>query len=568
MRRRALLAGALATACTAPIAIASAPPADKVSRSGAERIDALLARMSVADRAGQVMSIAFHGTRITAHVERMIRERHVGGVVLFKENFDDAASLRRLAADLQRVAREAGIPPLFVAIDQEGGPVARVGRGAAVMPGQMALAATPDPADSVRRAAAITANELRAIGVNWVLAPVADVNDEPRNPIIGNRAFGSDPARVAALVQVAVRAYADAGLLCAAKHFPGHGSTTVDSHSGLPLNEASRARLDAIELVPFRAAIAASVPAIMTAHIRLPALDATPDLPATLSPAVLTDVLRTQLGFAGLCLTDDLEMGALNAIGGEAKAGARAVAAGADYVLYRFDEGAQLEGNRLIVEGAAGGTISPARLESAARRVLGAKARWSILDERTSAAYDVAADREVALDLARKSVTVLHAGGLPLTPTARVLAVGVANPDIAVLEDQSTLGEMLAQLRPGIIAKRLSLQPSDAEAQLIIDAARGVDVVVFGAADLFSYPAQAKLANALRAIRPVVLVSLRHPYDVLAAPDVAGYVCAYDGRDASLRATAEVLLGMRQPAGRLPVAIGELFKIGDGLARL
>ena len=564
MKRRTLLAGALATACSAPIATATASPA----ATGTDRVEALLARMSVADRAGQIMSVAFHGTKITAHVERMIRERHVGGVVLFKENFDDAASLRRLTTDLQRIAREAGIPPLLVALDQEGGPVARVARGAAVMPGQMAIAATPDPLDSVRRAVAVTANELRAMGVNWNLAPVADVNDEPRNPIIGNRAFGSDPARVAVLVQTAVRAYADAGLLCATKHFPGHGSTTVDSHSGLPLNEGSRARLDAVELVPFRAAIAAGVPAIMSAHIRLPALDPTPDLPGSLSPAIGTDLLRTQLGFAGLCLTDDLEMGALSAIGGEAKAGARAIAAGADYVLYRFDEGAQLEGNRLIVEGAASGSLPLARLAAAVRRVLATKSRWGILDDRPATAFDVTADREVALDLARKSVTVLRGGGLPLAADDRVLAVAVANPDIALLEDQSTLGETLAQARPGTTAKRLSLQPSDTEAQAVLDAARGADAVVFGSADLLTYPAQAKLVNALRTIRPLVLVSLRHPYDVLAAPDVAGYVCAYDGRDASLRATSEILLGTRQPVGRLPVSIGDVFKIGDGMLRL
>ena len=173
--------------------------------------------------------------------------------------------------------------------------------------------------------------------MNWNLAPVADVNNEPLNPIIGNRSYGSDPQRVSTLVSAAVRAYAAAGFLCCAKHFPGHGAATVDSHVGLPIIDVDRARLDRVELPPFRAAIAAGVPAIMLAHLIVPALDATPGLPASLSRRVATDLLRKDLGFGGIALTDDLEMGALATIG-EAVAGERALEAGADVVLFRFDE--------------------------------------------------------------------------------------------------------------------------------------------------------------------------------------------------------------------------------------
>src|SRR3989454_8224965 len=313
MKRRDFLraAAASALAACAPTTTTPGPSPDVV------------AGMSLERRVGQLMSVAFHGTRITSSLEAMIRERGIGGVVLYSENFTDAASLAKLVADLDRIARDAKSLPLFFEIDQEGGPVIRINKGATILPGQMALAATADPERSVRTAASISAAELRALGVNWNFAPVADVNDEPTNPIISNRSFSSDPARVAALTSAAVHAYAAAGFFCCAKHFPGHGSTTTDSHTGLPKIEADRATLDRLELPPFRAAIAAGVPAIMSAHIVVPAFDATPELPVTLSKAVMTDLLRNTLGFDGLVVTDDLEMGALKNIG-EAAAGLRA----------------------------------------------------------------------------------------------------------------------------------------------------------------------------------------------------------------------------------------------------
>lgn len=510
------------------------------------------------------MSVSFHGRSVTPHVERMIREKHIGGVNIFRENFEDAAALRALAADLQRIAREAGIPPLFLAMDQEGGPVVRVSRGVALLPSQMGLAATPDPPASVRRAAGLTARELRTLGVNWQFAPVADVNDEPRNPIIGNRAFGSDPARVGELVATAVRAYADAGLLCCAKHFPGHGAATVDSHEELPELTAQRARLDAVELVPFRSAIAAGVPAIMSAHLVVPALG-TGTAPATLSRAVMTDLLRGELGFQGLSVTDDLEMGALARSGGQAAAGPASLVAGADYLLFRFDEGAQLEGHRLIVEAAASGALPPARLADAVGRILRAKDRWGVLAGPPGGLFDLEDDRAEALDLARQSITVLRAGGLPLK--GRVLAVSFGQPDIAIVEEQPTLAEVVARRIPQAVAHRPNgLAASDIAGA--VAAARDADVVVVGTYNALGDARQAQLVAALQRERPTVAVALRTPYDVMAYPQVAGYVCAYTGREPVLEACVDVLTGARPPQGRLPVEVPGLFRVGDGLRTL
>src|ERR1700716_1544568 len=214
MKRRDFLRAAAATA------LAACAPTTTPEPTGD-----LVGSMSLERKAGQLMSVAFHGTKITSSLEAMIRDRGVGGVILYSENFTDTTGLAKLVADLDQIAREAKSVPLFFEIDQEGGPVIRISKGATILPGQMALAATADPERSVRTAATISATELRAPRVDWNFAPVADVNDEPTNPIISNRSFSSDPARVASLVNAAVQAYTAAGFFCCAKHFPRPGST-------------------------------------------------------------------------------------------------------------------------------------------------------------------------------------------------------------------------------------------------------------------------------------------------------------------------------------------------------
>jgi len=577
MNRRALLAAAAQVATAAACAplggggpsgsAAASPGASPGASPAAGRTDRIVAGLSLDERAGQLMNVSWHGTTITPALEAMIRIRKVGGVVIHAENFDDASSLRALVNDLQRLARDAKTLPLLIAIDQEGGAVTRIGKGATILPGNMALAATPDPSAAVRAAIGILCRDMRAIGVNWDLAPVADVNNEPRNPIILNRSFGSDPRRVAALVDVAVRAFGAEAFLCCAKHFPGHGATTVDSHSGLPDLEIDRARLDAVELVPFRAAIAAGVPAIMSAHIRVRALDPTPDLPVTLSPAVMTGLLRDQLGFTGLLVTDDLEMGALTKTRSQAEAGYQAFAAGADLLLFRFDESAQLDAHRRLVAGMTGGTLTRARVDASLRRIVALKERYGILDAaEPSGPTGSAADRVTADLLARQSITVLRAGGLPLR--GRILVASVGAPDIATLADQPTLGAVLRDRLPAVTARTITAAPSASDIASLVAAARDADTVVVGTADTSANPQQAALVTALAGARPTVLVSLRSPYDILAAPAAHGYVCAYTGREPTLRALADVLSGAVAPVGSLPVDLPGAYRIGDGLKKL
>ncbi len=554
MKRRDFLRAAAATA------LAACAPTPPTSGTTAD----VVGGMSLERKVGQLMSVAFHGTTITSSLEAMVRDRGVGGVILYSENFTDAAGLAKLVADLDRIARDAKSLPLFFEIDQEGGPVIRINKGATILPGQMALAATADPERSVRIAAGISAAELRALGVNWNFAPVADVNDEPTNPIISNRSFSSDPARVSSLVSAAVQTYAAAGFFCCAKHFPGHGSTTTDSHTGLPKIDADRATIDRVELPPFRAAIAAGVPAIMSAHIVVPALDATPELPVTLSKAVMTDLLRNMLGFDGLVVTDDLEMGALKNIG-EAAAGLRAVQAGADYLLFRFDETAQLEGHRLIADAVRSGSLSSTRLEESVRRIVEAKRRFGVLEgRRDQSAPDLAANARTALELARGATTLLrNRGVLPLR--GRILAVSPTNADISFFEGQPTLGSVVAAKRADAVSESLPLHPSGSEIDRVVRASRAADVVVVGTTNLFAYPEQVDLVKALAKEKPVAVVALRGPYDILGVPEIPAYLCAYDSREPSLTAAAEILLGERKPSGSLPAVVPGVFSLGAGM---
>ncbi|HEV8656013.1 MAG TPA: glycoside hydrolase family 3 N-terminal domain-containing protein [Candidatus Limnocylindria bacterium] len=551
MNRRTFLgaAGAALASCVTP-------------RPEPSAVDKFVSGLSPEHRAGQTMAIAFHGTQITSAVEEMIRVRGVGGIILRAENAPGRGELQRICADLQRIAAEAKVPQLFLAIDQEGGSVARV--ALTVFPSQMALAATPDPAAAVRRAAAITADELLEAGVNWNLAPVADVNNEPLNPIIGNRSYGSEPQRVASLVDAAVRAYAAATMLCCAKHFPGHGAATVDSHVGLPLIDVDRARLDRVELVPFRQAIAAGVPAIMLAHLLVPALDPTPALPASLSRRIVTDLLRGELGFNGIILTDDLEMGALATIG-EAAAGLRALQAGADFVLFRFDETAQRDGHRLIVDAARNGTLPS--LGASVSRLVDAKRRYLILTRgNTFHNPDMTANAAAALDIARQSITVLHNDGKVLPVRGRVVyAIATTTADLTPLPGDSDLATEFERSWPDVLARKFGTRIDESVIASALNEAKNADVVVVGVADIGINDDQLKLVTRLAAAKPTVLVSLRGPYDVRFAPNVAACVCAYDGRLPSLRAVIEVITGQRKPIGALPVTVSDRYPLGAGL---
>ncbi len=329
--------------------------------------------MTLHTKIGQMLLL---GWQTDAQADALVTDLSVGGIVLMGRNIGTPAETAAQIAHLQALARHTGLPPLFAAVDQEGGRVQRLG------PPQYSrrrpareIGASPDPVAASRQAARDIGTELKALGFNWDFAPVLDVDSSPQNPVIGDRSYGPDPQSVAALGAAAVIGFqTDAGILACGKHFPGHGDTDLDSHFALPTIRRSHAALSRTELVPFRAAIDAGLAAIMTAHILFPALD--PDLPATLSPVLLTGLLRQELGFDGLIITDDLEMCGVAEKWGAPEAAVLAVLAGVDLLLCCHEWETQRAIQAALLAAVRSGRLAESRLDQSLVRIAAAKARW------------------------------------------------------------------------------------------------------------------------------------------------------------------------------------------------
>lgn len=329
--------------------------------------------VKVATTIGQLMVVGFDGVAMTAALRALITDLRLGGLVLFQRNVQSPTQLRQLIADAQQVAHDAGLPPLLICIDQEGGRVARLRaeHGFTEFPTAKEVAANGIAA--VKQTAQAMAREMRDVGINVDLAPVLDVNNNPNNPVIGDRSFGDAAKRVAECGVAFIESMQGAGILCVGKHFPGHGDVAVDSHIGLPSVPHERERLHAVEFEPFKAAIVAGVAGIMSAHVAFPAIEPS-GLPATLSPNVMTHLLRDELGYSGLLFTDSLEMGALAANGYPVPiASATALQAGADVLLFNSGDALHRQAHAEMCAWVERGDISHERIEAAVQRVNAAK---------------------------------------------------------------------------------------------------------------------------------------------------------------------------------------------------
>ena len=528
-------------------------------------VDARLESMSLDDKVGQVFMGWFRGAEPDAFARTLVLERRIGGMCLFDAagNITGPTQVARLSADIQDLARQAGLPGVLLSVDQEGGPVARLRKGFAVMPSNMAVGATGDP-HSAGLAAAATAAQLTAVGLHMNLAPVLDVNSNPANPVIGIRSFGSDPEAVAAMGAAALDAYRRSGVVAVVKHFPGHGDTGMDSHLGLPLVPHDMERLERVELVPFRRAIKDGAEVVMTAHVRLPAVEPEP-VPATLSRAVLTGLLRRRLGFDGVIVTDSMGMGAVSGKYGVGEAAVRAFEAGVDLLLYGADKGhepKEILSAMTALKGAVMlGRVSMERLDASVRRILALKARHGLLEPPTGTApaaplTDTGAQRAVADALAARSVTLVHDRGvLPLTPGSRVLLVWP--------EAQNDPVEAIGG-HDGLEVLRLPPDPGPADVQRARAAARRARAVVLFTSRSDRRHGQAAVALALtEAMAEVggagpVVCAMDEPYGLpglVALADPPCVLAAYSNVAASVRAVLDVVYGRTQARGAMPVAL-------------
>ena len=325
-------------------------------------------------RAGQCVMVGFAGHEASADVRALIRDYGVGSAILFARNVDAPAQVAELVRELQGIARDAGHGlPLIVAVDQEGGRVARLREPWTVWPSLRALGRLASESYAQRMGQALAA-ELSACGLQWDFAPVLDVDTNPRNPVIGDRSFGDDPALVARLGSAMIRGLQEGGVAACAKHFPGHGDTDLDSHLELPVVGHPRSRLSDVELRPFRTAILAQVASIMTAHLLVPELDE--KLPATLSPRIVGALLREELKYDGVIVSDDLEMKAVAKGWSAGEAAVLAARAGCDILPVCQSTDAQVAAVEALVRASEVGEITEKAMAAAGGRLRALKERY------------------------------------------------------------------------------------------------------------------------------------------------------------------------------------------------
>ncbi len=537
-------------------------------------VDSIASALTLREKAAQVVVAWLEGGRPaegSAERERalrLVREEGVGAMIVGN---GAAAETAAWLNELQQASRI----PLLVAADLEWGAGTRL-KGATVLPINMALAAA-GPAAYAREAGFITGVEARAAGVHVAFAPVADVNVNPDNPVINTRSYGSDPAAVSERVAAFIEGARAAGLLTVAKHFPGHGDTELDSHIALPVLRADRARLDRVELAPFRAAIAAGVAGVMTAHLAVPALDPAGGLrPATLSRPIITGVLRGELGFGGLVVTDALYMDAVTRQGSTGAVAVAAIQAGADLLLMPRGEARAIDA---VVRAVRRGRLSEERLDESVRRVLRAKAAAGLRERRLVDPDALLPDEGSAARQAwsrhvtERSMTLVRgeAGSLPLSLKGRAVLL-VVYDDRVRRDTGLELERALAGRGARVLTMRLSRTSDAGDLTRVRRLSGGADVVLFtsfvravpGKGGLGLPDPVGALADELAGAGAVV-VSFGDPYLLRQLPHAGTYLLAWDREAASQEAAAAALSGAAPITGRLPIDLPGGYGVGTGL---
>jgi beta-N-acetylhexosaminidase len=539
--------------------------------------------MTLQGEVAQLVFIPFNGFAPSSNSReyhkfvRLIEQAQVGGLILVNQangRVTQKAEPYALAAFVNRLQAMARVP-LMVSADFERGASMRV-NDTTPFPHAMAFGAAGDP-ELARYEGEVAAHEARALGIQWLFYPVADVNNNPDNPVINTRSFGEDPGKVAALVKAFIAgAHADKShyVLTTAKHFPGHGDTAIDTHLNLATVEANRDRLEQLELVPFRAAIEAGVDAVMTAHVSVPAL-APPGLPATLAPEILTGLLRDELGFKGLIVTDALEMGSIVKTYGSGEAAVRALEAGADVLLMPSDPDAAIRG---VVAAVESGRLKRLRIQESVVRILEAKERAG-LDHRSSVSLDGISDavnspgaNDKAQEVADRAVTLVrNAPGLvPIAAPDRacflVLSEGRYSADGQVLAEElhkRLPRPALATLDPSMSREVVS------EALSHLPECNSYVVAAYSVAYRGTVGMRGALPRTIEGLlvsgKPVTLIALGNPYLLRDFPGVAAYLATFSTAPSAEAAAVRALFGEIPIIGHLPVSIPGLAQLGDGL---
>lgn len=533
-------------------------------------------QLTLEQKIGQMVMCGFATTEVNDNIRSLIKEYHVGGIIYFRRNVESKEQVSALSHQLQEISREQTNIPLFISIDQEGGMVARIDwDDITLIPGNMTIGATRS-AEHAYQAAHICGEELLRLGINMNFAPSLDVNNNPENPVIGVRSYSERPDLVAELGTAQIRGLQEANVAATAKHFPGHGDTAVDSHHGLAAVPHDEERLVAVELAPFVQAIREGVDCIMTAHVIFPAFEPNA-IPATLSYNVLTKLLRQRLGYHGLIVTDCLEMHAISKEVGVAEGAVRAVEAGADILLVSHTYEEQVASIQALCEAVRSGRIAESRIDESIDRIITLKNKRH-MGENSEVAADFFAylgtpESKASVDQMFEDSTTLvkdDAGALPLDRSAKTLVIWPQVRTRSEVDDlivqEYTLVSALEPHMQHVEILRINNDPEPFEVNEILANTEGYSQIVVLTYNPVSklHQGQVDVVNALlaRSSIRVVVASTRNPYDLNQFPDAPTYLCCYENRPAAMKALGNVLLGITEPKGKLPVTISEQYSFG------
>jgi beta-N-acetylhexosaminidase len=514
-------------------------------------IEMTIASMSLEQKVSQMFVMSFFGSVLTEPATELLTTWQPGAVVFLPSNLENPAQITRLTNDIQQTLIDSGGFPAFITLDQEGGIISRLKEGFTRWPVAGLLTATQNPELAYQFGMAL-AEEMRAVGLNMNLAPVADLQTNPDNIVIGRRSYGSEPEMVAPIIASIIQGMQDNNVLATVKHFPGHGNTNADPHLELPTVSYSQEELLNRELIPFASAIDVGVAAVMVAHINFPNIDGDTETPASLSRNIVTGLLRGELGFQGLAITDALDMDAIDTVYSPSEAAIRAIRAGNDLILIGAHIGTQTQANAMqtVVDTVRNGEISESRIDESVRRILLAKEQfgilnWQSLDPNTAETRINREEHETLIyNMFDEGITLVQDNEnlLPLSGRVVMIYPGARFSLWAACQANNWQPVGISQF------------PSDEEIQGAYQSSISADRIVVFTQDIENNVQQ---QNLLRLLPPekTVVVALATPYDLYSLPDISTYLVTYSSLPESHRTICDILNGRQEAQGQLSLSL-------------
>jgi beta-N-acetylhexosaminidase len=532
-------------------------------------------KLTLRQKIGQLMVCGFKASNPAApsnKILELIRDYHVGGIILFGRNIGTTEEILKLTTRLQLEAQNAGQEqPLFICIDQENGVVRRLGEGTTVFPGSMLLGATENPEFAFDIGLA-TGKELKALGINWNLAPVVDVNNNPTNPVIGVRSYGENPNQVAEFGKEAMKGMQAAGVITTLKHFPGHGDTNLDSHLELPTIPHPIERLEEVELLPFKHCITEGADTVMSAHVYFPAIEKKQGVPATMSKSVITGLLREKLDFQGVVTTDCMEMKAIADTIGTAQGAVEAIKAGIDLVMISHLPNLQIDAIEAIVSAVENHDLSVEQIDAALERVRNLKNRYLSWNEIAKNVEQAKVPEVVGCEEHRKSAEKAFRHGITIVKNENVLPLSMhANHKVLVIyptnsystevEDKkysgNALGAVIQEVHPTAEFQLLPNQLSKDMTNSIIEKAKQYETIIVGTLTASNSKEHIRLVEELVNLeKKMIVIAMRTPYDLSYLPNnIDAYIATYEFTTTALLIAAKAIYGLEEVIGKLPVTI-------------